>query len=96
MENSAHAAFTTSNPLAPQSVSALTYRPEFFPLPSRGRDVHFGFSRSAYYSFERSGQLRLVRVRRPGNVRGKVLVPYAAMVDLIRKLSRPHDLGVNP
>ena len=73
----------------PQAQPGLAYRPEFFPLPSRGRDPHFGLSRSTYYSLERDGLLRLVRIRRPGHLRGKVLVPYAEVTDLIRRLGHP-------
>ena len=80
------AQFTAQAPTA--GTSSIAYRPEFFPLPSRGRDPHFGFSRSSYYGFERDGLLRLVRIRRPGNVRGKVLVSYADMAALIRRLGR--------
>ncbi len=61
--------------------------PEFFPIPARGPDPFCGICRSSYYDFERRGLLRLVRVRKPGNIRGRVLVPYAEAVQLIRRLS---------
>ena len=61
--------------------------PEFFPLPPRGRDLHFSLSRSAYYDLERRGLLRLVRLRKPGNLRGRVLVPYDEMKALLLRLS---------
>lgn len=62
-----------------------SYPPTFFPLPSRGADPYFGLGRSSYYDFERRGWLSLVRVRKPGNVRGRVLVPYAKMLALMRR-----------
>jgi len=69
-------------------VEAITSaQPEFFPLPQRGPDPHFGLGRSTYYDVERRGLLRLVRVRKPGNTRGKVLVPYAETAALIRRLA---------
>ena len=52
-------------------------KPEFFPLPQKGRDPHFGLSRSYLYSLAGKGLIRLVRIRLPGQVRSKVLVPYA-------------------
>lgn len=60
--------------------------PEFFPLPSVGPDRFFGLGRSSYYDLERRGMLRLIRVKKPGNVRGKVLVPFAETAALIRRL----------
>jgi hypothetical protein len=64
-----------------------TIQPEFFPLPQRGHDPHLGLGRSTYYDLERRGLLRLVRVRKPGNLLGKVLVPYAEASALIRSLA---------
>jgi hypothetical protein len=61
--------------------------PEFFPIPPRGPDPHFGISRSSWYDLEARGLLRLVRLRKPGNIRGRVLVPYAAALVLFNKLS---------
>lgn len=61
---------------------------EFFPLPQRGQDPHFGLGRSTYYDLERRGLLRLVRIRKPGNLRGKVLVPFAETAALIRRFAR--------
>jgi hypothetical protein len=60
--------------------------PSFYPLPQRGHDPHFGLGRSSYYDLERRGLLRLVRIRKPGNIRGKVLVPYSETAALLRKL----------
>lgn len=66
----------------------VSHNPEYFPLPSRGQDPHFGLGRSTYYDLERRGLLNLVRVRKPGNVRGKVLIPYAETGALIRSMSK--------
>lgn len=63
------------------------FAPEFFPLPQRGQDPYFGLGRSSYYDLEKRGLLRLVRLRKPGNIRGKVLVPYADTMAAVRKLS---------
>ena len=62
--------------------------PEFFPLPSKGRDPFFGFSRSIYYDFERLSLLRLIRIRKPGNIRGKVLISYSEVRDLILRFKK--------
>lgn len=63
------------------------FKPEFFPLPQKARDPHFGLGRSSYYDLEKRGLLRLIRLRKPGNQLGKVLVPYDETVKLIRRLS---------
>jgi hypothetical protein len=63
-------------------------RPEFFPLPQRGPDPFFSLGRSSYYDLEKRGLLRLVRLRKPGNLRGKVLVPYDETAALIRRLAK--------
>lgn len=69
----------------PKDGGAQQITPEFFSLPAIGGDLHFGLSRSTYYDFERRGLLRLVRLRKPGNIRGKVLVPYNAVQELIMR-----------
>lgn len=58
----------------------------YFPIPRRGHDIHFGLSRYAYLELERRGLLRLRRLRLPGNVRGRLLVPYAEVYALIERL----------
>lgn len=69
------------------SAQTTTGKPEFFPIPQRGPDPFFGLGRSSYYDLEKRGLLRLVRVRKPGNLRGRVLIPYEATATLIRKLA---------
>jgi hypothetical protein len=71
-----------------QSSLTVAATPEFFPLPQVGQDPHFGLGRSSYYDLERRGLLRLVRVRKPGNLRGRVLVPYAETAALIRRFGK--------
>ena len=61
-------------------------RPEFFSLPAKGRDPYFSLSRSAYYDLERRGLLRFRRLRKPGNLRGRVLISYDEMRGLIDQL----------
>ncbi len=71
----------------PDGSSSAKFTPEFFPLPQRGQDPFFGLGRSSYYDLEKRGLLRLVRLRKPGNIRGKVLIPYADALAALRKLS---------
>jgi hypothetical protein len=68
------------------TVTATAVRPEFFPIPQKGADSFFGLGRSSYYDLERRGLLRLVRVRKPGQVRGKVLIPFEETAACLRKL----------
>lgn len=49
--------------------------PELIPIPPKGGDRVFSISRSAWYDLERRGIVQLVRLRKPGNVRGRVLIP---------------------
>ena len=74
----------------PVQITSLITRPapEFFPLPQKGLDPYFSLSRSSYYDLEYRGLLKLARLRKPGNLRGKVLVPYSATGDLIRRLAK--------
>lgn len=67
------------------SPSTQNNRPDFYPLPQKGPDAFFGLCRSSYYDLERRGLLRLVRIKKPGNVRGRVLIPYAKMAALIKE-----------
>lgn len=59
-------------------------KPEFFRLPSRGPDPHFGLTRPFYYAAEKRGDIQLVRIRERGKVRGITLVPYDAISAFIR------------
>jgi hypothetical protein len=70
-------------------VSNQPLAPEFFRLPSRGHDPHFGLSRRFYYTLESDGLIRMVRMRRPGTKRPVLLVPYAAVSAMLNKRKQP-------
>lgn len=61
------------------------HRPEFFRVPSKGPDPWFGLTRSWYYSAEKQGLLRLVRLRQRGKLRGVTLVPFDEVALVILK-----------
>lgn len=67
--------------------TSLSIRPEFIPLPQRGADPIFGLGRSSYYDLERRGIIQLVRIRKPGQVRGRVLIPVDAVRRELTRLS---------
>jgi hypothetical protein len=67
-------------------------RPEFFRLPSRGGDPHFGFTRTFYYAGEGRGYWRLVRIRERNKLRGVTLVPYDAVARFIRQTIEQEDI----
>ena len=58
--------------------------PEFFRLPSKGGDPHFGLTRSFYYAGEQRGYWNLIRLRERGKLRGVTLVPHDAVAAFIR------------
>ena len=72
---------------APAAIAPTRFTPEFFPMPQRGQDPYFGIGRSSYYDLEKRGLITLRRVRKPGNLRGRVLIPYNATAALIERLS---------
>jgi hypothetical protein len=72
---------------APAATAPSRFTPEFFPLPQRGQDPHFGIGRSSYYDLERRGMLTFRRLRKPGNVRGRVLISYAEVSALVNRFS---------
>lgn len=45
-----------------------------FRIPAAGKRCSYGFTRSFYYEAERRGLLKLIRVRKKGNIRGITLV----------------------
>jgi len=77
----------TTEPLtAPHTVAAVPSRPETFRLPRQNeRDPYWGLSRAWYYEAEKSGALKLVRLRKRGNIRGVTLVPYDAVAKLVHE-----------
>jgi hypothetical protein len=62
--------------------------PEYIRLPVRGHDPFFGLSRSMWYELENRGVIRMVRIRKPGRVRGIVLIPYEQGREAVRKLAQ--------
>lgn len=71
--------------------TASVSRPEFFSLPTKGGDPICGLSRSFWLDSEARGLIRLVRLRKPGRVRGRVLVPVADAIAFVRKLGAGAD-----
>ena len=66
---------------------ARAYLPEFVTLKPSGGDPITGMSRSWWYSAERDGLIRLHRIRRPGMVKARVLLPVPQALELIRRLN---------
>jgi hypothetical protein len=81
---------TTTTP----TPEAIALRPLTFRLPKPGvSDPHFGFSRSFYYSAEKRGWLRLIRIRDEGRERGVTLIPYQAVEAFVRAQMEPQNRG---
>lgn len=59
-------------------------KPEFFRLPAKGGDPFFGLTRSWFYAAEARGDIKLVRLRERGKLRGVTLVPYDPIAAFIR------------
>lgn len=81
-----HSPKNNSAATAPQQLPPASVRPEFVPLPARGGDAVCNLSRSWWYGAESNGLIRLVRLRKKGALRGRVLLPVEEAVELIRKL----------
>ena len=69
------------------------YLPEFVTLKSAGGDPVTGMSRSWWYSAERDGLINLVRIRRPGMIKARVLLPVPQALELVRRLSSSSEGG---
>jgi len=61
---------------------------EFVPLPSKGGDPICGLSRSFWYSLETIGEIKLVRIRKGGQLRGRLLLPVPQALATIKRLSK--------
>ncbi|MDR1011572.1 MAG: hypothetical protein LBM04_10715 [Opitutaceae bacterium] len=61
-------------------------KPTFVSLPTKGGDEHFNLSRSNWLDLEKRGLIRLVRLKKPGCIRGRVLIPFADAEAALRKL----------
>lgn len=60
--------------------------PEFGPLPpARGRDPITGASRTWLIEGEAAGHFKLVRIRKPGAMRGKVFIHYPSLLEFLRR-----------
>lgn len=82
-------ALTTTPVSTPPALTVQLPNPETYRLPSQGqRDPYHGMSRSWYYSAEKEGLIRLIRLRKRGNIRGVTLVPFQAVADLIRNAAQ--------
>jgi hypothetical protein len=69
----------------PAETSSYAGYPETYRLPGQNkRDPYWGLSRSWYYEAEKAGFLKLIRLRKRGNMRGVTLVPFRAVAELIR------------
>lgn len=76
---------TAKSPAAFQS--AQNTQLEFVPLPAKGGDIVFGLSRSFWYKVERAGLLQLRRIRRPGCLRGRALLPVPEARAALEKMA---------
>jgi hypothetical protein len=80
--------FTTEPVRAPLPTGAQSLPPETYRLPRQNeRDPYWGLSRAYYYEAEKAGMLKLIRLRKKGNLRGVTLVPYRAVAELIQRAS---------
>ena len=61
---------------------------EFVPLPSKGGDPICGLSRSFWYNLETEGEIKLVRIRKAGQIRGRLLLPVAQALETVKRLSK--------
>jgi hypothetical protein len=67
--------------------------PEFIPIPKRGGDSVFNLSRSFWYSLEAQGIRVFVRIRRPGNSRGRVMISVRRAFEVIGRLESAKRAG---
>jgi len=61
---------------------------EFVPLPKKGGDPICGLSRSFWYNLESLGEIKLARIRKAGQIRGRVLLPVPQALATIKRLSK--------
>ena len=63
-------------------------KPEMFRLPKPGeRDPYFGLPRTTYYELEKTNTIRLIRLRKRGNLRGTTLIPFDQVLEYLRGLT---------
>lgn len=68
--------------------TTATVAPEFGPIPRSGRDPVTGLTRGTCYNLEKAGAIRLVRIRKPGQILGRCLIDYASVRKYFAKLAR--------
>lgn len=77
---------TTEPIFAPLATGAQLRPPETYRLPpSGGRDPFFSLSRAYYYEAEKAGMIRLIRLRKKGNLRGVTLVRFSDVAELVQR-----------
>ena len=81
-------------PKAVPLTTTVVPRPETFRLPSRGGDQHFGLTRSFYYNLEKHGLIKLIRLRKRGNLRGVTLVPYTPSQNSFGRQQNECETGI--
>lgn len=74
--------------ITPNIITADARTVEFGPIPRKGLDPVVGLSRSACYALEKLGLIRLIRLRKSGNIRGRVLIDYVSVRRYYDRLSR--------
>jgi len=60
------------------------FTPEFAPLPTRGLCPFTGLSRIGLYRLEAEGKIKLARLRRPGNLKGRTFIPVQPVLAYVR------------
>ena len=85
------AAFRPLTTFPPQT--AKTSEAEFVSIPRPGKRCPIsGLSRSTLYQLEKLGQIRMISLRRQGNLRGKRLISVESLRNYLRTL----DARQNP
>lgn len=76
----------TSIIAAADAARSQSAHPEFVTLPAIGGDPVTGLSRSFWYKAESDGLIQLTRVRLPGRLRGRTLLPIPQAIALLKRL----------
>ena len=91
----ARAVFNMNTTTTTQNIHAATnITPEFIALPRSGtRDKVFGLPRSTYYRLAKCNLIRLVRIRRPGQIHGRVLIDCGSVRKYIARMASEQSAG---
>ncbi|MEY2510106.1 MAG: hypothetical protein QOE26_869 [Verrucomicrobiota bacterium] len=73
------------------TTSEVSAEPEFANLPNAQRLM--GLSRTRLYGLEAEGVVRFIRIRKPGNIRGRVLVDLASVRRYLNKCAGAEEKG---